>query len=177
MKQFITLLCIMLLLPSCEHKSGRRNVEKATTNNPLFDKNLCDYSVKVIRIIDGDTFWGLTDDKKEIKYRIYAIDAPEKGQAFGQKSKQHLSDLIFGKTVGIKIQKKSDQYGRPVVWVYTPEGKDVSKEMLRAGMAWHYKAFDSTPEYANSENEARNAQLGLWADKNAISPWDFKRKK
>jgi endonuclease YncB( thermonuclease family) len=61
--------------------------------------------------------------------------------------------------------------------VYTPDGKDVSAEMLKAGMAWHYKKYDATPEYENYENEARKARLGLWVDNNPIVPWDFRNGK
>ena len=85
--------------------------------------------------VDGDTFRGLTSDSTEIRFRLYGIDAPEKTQAFSNVSRQYLSDLFFGKTVGIKIQKKNAQYGRPIVWVYTSEGLDVSTEMLKSGLA------------------------------------------
>jgi endonuclease YncB( thermonuclease family) len=56
-----------------------------------------------------------------------------KKQVFGNCSEQYLSGLIFGKTVTIKVQGKS--FDRAVVWVYTEDGKDVSAEMLKAGMA------------------------------------------
>lgn len=135
-----------------------------------------DYYIKVVGVSDGDTFDGLTQDKIEIRFRIYGIDAPEKKQAFGTKSKQYLSDLIHGKKVGIRVQKKRDGYGRPVVWVYTPEGKDVGAEMLKAGMAWHFKGYDRSEEYANLEKSARGNKIGLWSDKNPVAPWDFRKK-
>ena len=65
--------------------------------------------MRVVGIADGDTFTGLTTDNKQVKCRIYGIDAPEKKQAFGSRSKQALSDLIFGENVHIKIQDK-DRY-------------------------------------------------------------------
>lgn len=177
MKNVILLLVISLLLISCGRKSGKSKHELLNKTTCLCDIKLCDYCVKVIRIIDGDTFHGLTENNEDIKFRLYGIDAPEKNQAFGTKAKQYLSDLIFGQTVGIKIQKKNDRYGRPVVWAYTAKGLDVSSEMLKAGMAWHYKLFDSTPEYAKQETEAKKAELGLWADKNPVAPWNFKKEK
>jgi endonuclease YncB( thermonuclease family) len=137
---------------------------------------LCDYCVKVIAITDGDTFKGLTDANKEIKYRIYGIDAPEKKQAFGTKSKEYLSDLIFGKTVGIKVDSK-DRYGRFIVWVFTPDKNDVSVEMLKAGMAWHYKEYDNSELYSTLEIEAKSNHAGLWNDSESVAPWDFRKKK
>ena len=166
---------------SCTHKSGRKSDNKLYTGSIkttfICDKNLYDYCVKVIKVVDGDTFYGLSDSNEQIKFRIFGIDAPERNQAFVNVSRQYLSELIFGKTVGIKVQTKSDRYGRPVVWVYTGDGKDVGSEMLKAGMAWHYKEYDSSPEYAENELSAREARKGLWLESNPVAPWDFRRKK
>jgi endonuclease YncB( thermonuclease family) len=145
-------------------------------NQNVNDKKY-NYFVQVVGISDGDTFKGLTDNKEEIRFRIYGIDAPEKKQPFGNKSKQYLSDLIYGKKVGIVVQKKRDRYCRPVVWVYTPDGKDVGAEMLKAGMAWHFKKYNKSQEYADLENVAKRDKLGLWNDKNPIAPWDYRKVK
>ena len=167
MKQIFILSLFVTILTSCESRLGIRNAVNIQY----------DYYIQVVGITDGDTFKGLTQDKIEIRFRIYGIDAPENKQAFSDKSKQYLSDLIYGKRVGIVVQKKSDGYGRPVVWVYTPENKDVSAEMLKAGMAWHYKQYDKSAKYSELESEARNHKIGLWSDNNPIAPWDFRKKK
>ena len=133
-----------------------------------------EFSVRVVGVSDGDTFTGLTADNQQIKCRIYGIDAPEKKQAFGNRSKQVLSDLIFDKQVKIKVQNK-DRYQRAVVWVFTPDGKDVSAEMLRMGMAWHYKQYSKDNEYAELEKTARRQKVGLWADKAPVEPWEFRK--
>lgn len=46
--------------------------------------------------------------------------------------------------------------------------------MIRAGLAWHYKRFDSTPAYAAAETEARQNHRGLWSDPNPTPPEDFR---
>ena len=184
MKRLLHLFVILTLISGCERKSGRgriANNETKITQNEFFGRCICedidcDYCVKVVGITDGDTFKGLTHDNEEVKYRIYGIDAPENKQAFGNKSKQYLSDLIYGKTVGIKLDK-IDFFGRPVVWVYTPDGKDVSAEMIMSGMAWHFKKYDKTELYSILEIEARYKQKGLWFDKDPVAPWDFRKKK
>ncbi len=144
-------------------------------NEKSANKRNYDYQVRVVSITDGDTFRGLTKDKKEIRFRIHGIDAPEKKQPFSQKSKQHLSDLIYNKTVGIIVETERDRYGRPVVWVYTPEGKDVSAEMIRTGMAWHYKDYSDDEHYALLEIEAKRKRLGLWSDPNPVMPSDLRK--
>jgi endonuclease YncB( thermonuclease family) len=55
----------------------------------------------VVRVTDGDTITVLLD-QQQIKIRLSAIDAPERGQDFGQKSKEALADLVFGKEVRVE---------------------------------------------------------------------------
>jgi endonuclease YncB( thermonuclease family) len=62
-----------------------------------------------------------------------------------------------------------------VVWIYTPEGKDVSAEILKAGMAWHYKKYDDSENYSNLENKARKKRIGLWSDAAPVEPWNFRK--
>ena len=73
---------------------------------------------RVVGVADGDTVTVLDADKVQHKIRLAGIDAPEKAQAFGNRSKQNLSDLVFGKDVRVDWDKR-DRYGRIVgkVWV------------------------------------------------------------
>ena len=50
------------------------------------------FQCKVVGVTDGDTITCLTDQKEQIKVRLYQIDAPESGQVYGQKAKQALSE-------------------------------------------------------------------------------------
>ena len=70
------------------------------------------YEGKVVGISDGDTITVLISGHHQIKVRLAEIDAPEKSQAYGQRSKQSLSDLAFGKQVRVEQQDR-DRYGRP----------------------------------------------------------------
>lgn len=176
MKQLLALFLTITFLFSCGNPSNTNSSEQKNNSRPVCDSDLYHYCVKVVSISDGDTFRGLTKENEEIKFRIYGIDAPEKHQAFGNRSKQYFAELIYGKMVGIKVQS-TDYFGREVVWVYTPDGKDVSAEMLKAGMAWHFKKYDKSEEYALLEKEARLNGVGLWADKKHIAPWEFRRSK
>jgi len=66
---------------------------------------------KVIGVADGDTVTLLDAQKNQHKIRLQGIDAPEKAQAFGNKSKQSLHEMVHGKEVTVDFQKKN-QYGR-----------------------------------------------------------------
>ena len=54
---------------------------------------------RVVGISDGDTITVLDDANTQHKIRIDGIDAPEKGQAFGERSKQSLSTRRFTEQV------------------------------------------------------------------------------
>ena len=109
-------------------------------------------SGRVISVADGDTITIIGDENTQYKIRLNAIDAPEKSQAFGQKSKQQLSNYVFGKDVTVKWKSK-DKYGRVLGTVFVG-GKDINLQMVRDGYAHHYKRFDSSPAYAAAEAEA-----------------------
>ena len=100
------------------------------------------FQVKVVGISDGDTFTGLNRDNLQLKFRIHGIDAPEKKQAFETKAREHLGSLIFKQNVTVDVNDR-DRWGRYIARVATEDGKDVGKEMIQAGLAWHYKHFDN----------------------------------
>ena len=143
---------------------------------------------RVVSVADGDPITVLDADRQQHKIRLAGIDAPEKGQPFGQKSKECMSDLVYGKEVRVEGDKR-DRYGRTVakVWV-TPadcpkcdKTLDAGLAMLTVGLAWHYKKYqnEQTPEdrgrYAFAEDEARAKHVGLWADADPTPPWDWRK--
>ena len=129
-------------------------------------------SGRVISVADGDTITIIGDGNTQYKIRLNAIDAPEKSQNFGQKSKQQLSNYVFGKDVTVTWKSK-DKYGRVLGTVFVG-GKDINLQMVRDGYAHHYKRFDSSPAYAAAETEARQMRRGLWADDNPVEPEKFR---
>ena len=106
------------------------------------------------------------------KIRLHGSDAPEKKQAFGNASRKFLSGLVANHVVRVSYSKR-DRYGR-IVGIVFLDGRDVNLEMLKAGLAWHYKKYDSTPAYAQAESEAREAKRGLWAGRDPIPPEQFR---
>ena len=116
---------------------------------------------RVISVADGDTITIIGDGNTQYKICLNAIDAPEQSQAFGQKSKQQLSNYVFGKDITV-MWKSKDKYGRVLGTVFVG-GKDINLQMVRDGYAHHYKRFDSSPAYAAAETEARQNRRGLWS--------------
>ena len=133
---------------------------------------------KVVGVSDGDTITVLDASKTQFKIRLEGIDAPEKAQSFGQKSKEHLSDLVFGKQVEVE-SNKSDKYGRTVGKVLV-NGRDANLEQVRSGFAWHYKEYQKEQPasdrvaYANAETNAQSSKSGLWRDPKPMPPWEWR---
>jgi micrococcal nuclease len=131
---------------------------------------------KIVGVTDGDTVKLLTSDSTEIKIRLEGIDCPEKNQAFGQKAKQFTSDLCFGKQVTLE-KTGMDRYGRTLGYIILEDGRNLNKEILKAGFAWHYKKYNQSEELDNLEAEAKTVKRGLWTDANPMAPWDFRKLK
>ncbi|KAF1021872.1 MAG: hypothetical protein GAK30_01561 [Paracidovorax wautersii] len=136
-----------------------------------------------VGVTDGDTIkarCGQPGAYEQVTVRFGGIDAPEQKQAFGQRAKQALSDLVYMKPVKLDCYKQ-DRYQRHVCNVSTDAAGDVGEAMLRLGMAWWYRHYsnEQTPAarvaYEKAEGDARAAWRGLWSDPHAQAPWEWRR--
>lgn len=125
----------------------------------------------VVGVADGDTLTML-DNGRPVKIRLANIDAPEKAQAYGQRAKQSLSDLCYGKDASYQAVDV-DRYGRTVALV-TCEGVNVNREQVARGLAWVYVRYNKDPSLPVLEGRARGARLGLWGDPEPTPPWMFR---
>nr|MDP2190785.1 thermonuclease family protein [Rhodoferax sp.] len=136
---------------------------------------------KVVGVADGDTITVLDADKVQHKIRLAGIDAPEKKQAFGNRSKESLSDLVFDKTVNVETSKR-DRYGREIGKVLV-NGQDVNLVQVERGMAWFYRQYqrEQSPNdrrlYEAAEDAAKAGKRGLWRDTEPVPPWEFRHGK
>jgi len=140
----------------------------------------CNLQGKVVKLADGDSITVLDSDKTQHKVRLAGIDTPERGQAYWKVAKTFLSDQIAGKNVCIGWSKK-DRYQR-LVGVVRYHNKDINLSLVEAGLAWHYKAYQNEQSdadqvrYSEAEIQAKEQRLGLWRDKDAVAPWDWRRR-
>jgi endonuclease YncB( thermonuclease family) len=136
---------------------------------------------KVIAVADGDTITVLDANRQERKIELNGIDAPELDQAFGERAKKSLSELVFGKTVMV-ASSKVDRYGS-VVGKVTRDDRDINLEQIRRGYAWFYRQYandlsrDDAQVYEQAEAEARAKERGLWAGPGPIPPWELRAAK
>lgn len=132
------------------------------------------FQAKVVGIKDGDTFKVLYKNS-EITIRLNHIDCPEKNQPYGKNAKWKASDLCFGKMVKIVSNGKKDRYKRLIAEVYC-NNININKELVKNGLAWHFKKYSSDNNYAKLEIQARKLKVGLWQQSNPIAPWNWRKK-
>lgn len=134
---------------------------------------------RVIAVPDGDSIVVLDDRRRQYRVRLAGIDAPENGQRYSDRSRDHLGAMLRRRHVVVMWHKR-DSYDRLVGVVYL-EGRDINREQIRAGYAWWYRAYaveqteEARRDYEQAEIEARLARRGLWADRRPVPPWAWRR--
>ncbi len=135
----------------------------------------------VVGVSDGDTLKARCGDPgayEQVTIRLAEIDAPEKGQAFGQRSKLSLAALCFAQWATIEklstdLKASRDRYGRTVARVQC-RGRDASSEQVRQGMAWFFPRYGKDASIRALEEDAKASRAGLWADPGPVAPWEWR---
>lgn len=135
-------------------------------------------SGKVIGVMDGDTI-DILYNNKPLRIRLEHIDCPEirKKQPFGAQAKKFTSENCFGQIVRIQHKNEIDRNKRLIGEVINAQGVNVNKELVKAGLAWHFIKYSSNQEYAALEKRARVLKAGLWRDPNPTPPWNWRKPK
>ena len=132
----------------------------------------------VTKVHDGDSIHITPEGEKRVIIRLAGIDAPEIKQPFGIASRDKLRSMILNRTAEAKCHK-TDRYKRQICVVYF-NGVDVNLQMVRSGMAWHYKEYQKEQsrwqqwQYSRAESKARGSGHGLWSGEH-IAPWVFRK--
>jgi micrococcal nuclease len=86
-------------------------------------------------VIDGDT---IVIDGTSI--RIAGLDAPEMDQPWGKKAKWELHALCKGQRIRAEFDGTMS-YERDVATCYLPDGRDLSAEMVKRGLALDWRKY------------------------------------
>jgi len=152
----MVLLIIGLLLFSCMAHDSSEGKKKD------------DRSIFVEKIADGDSIEAVIRGTRQ-QIRLIGIDAPELGQRpWGKKAKKYLEELVAasGWELGIEYDvEKRDQYNRVLAYLWTRDGRLISEEMLRSGLAVLY-TFPPNVKYVDrmraAQVIARENKTGIW---------------
>jgi len=141
------------------------------TLSPLWAARFTGWCVKVD---EGDAIvvWV---NKKRLNVHLESVDAPDPGQPFADPSREWLHSQLFKKKVSVDVASYSDEkflLGR----VYLDD-RDMSLELVRAGMAWYAKDRGTDREIAKAQRKARKDKVGLWTQKDPVPPWEYRKGK
>ena len=127
---------------------------------------------EVVGVMDGDTielrmvsdeFGAKARKGKNLRIRLAHVDCPERGMPFYQNAKKFTSEKCFRKTVKIIHNNEYDRYGRLIGEVILPDGTNLNQELVKVGLAVHFKKYSSSGLYANLEIKARVKKIGIWS--------------
>lgn len=138
------------------------------------------YRGRVTSVHDGDTVRITDTDGRKHKVRLAYIDAPEIGQAHGIESRDRLRRILSDETVDVQVTD-TDRYGREVAYLFS-DGLDINLSQIENGAAWHYASIAKKQQpkadfaaYAAAEAYARAGRTGLWAKREPLAPWLFRK--
>jgi endonuclease YncB( thermonuclease family) len=131
------------------------------------------FTGKVVGLSEGDTLSVLRKGQA-VTVRLHGIDTPESTQAFGIRARQFASALAFQQVVTVLV-RDTDRSGDVVGEVLFPDGRSLSQELVKAGMAWWSRQsapYETPLQWL--EEEARQEERGLWSDPHAVPPWKWR---
>lgn len=134
-------------------------------------------SGKVTKVIDGDSFI-LRNKKVSHEIRLWGIDCPEYKQPFAADARAISRKYLKGKKITVQV-KYRDRYDR-CIGLATDGTISVNQKLVEDGAAWVYKKYCQEAickEWRSLERRARKTGKGLWRNKEAIPPWEWRKEK
>lgn len=136
------------------------------------------WSGQVVKVHDGDTVTVRNDAGETYRVRIYGVDCPELKQKWGEVAHDMTVSLLEGKNVQV-ISVSRDRYKRQVAGIILLEDMLVLQDVLiSAGLAWvdmRFCKIDACKLWIMHQTDAKKARRGLWSDRAAQAPWDWRR--
>lgn len=128
-------------------------------------------SGQVERCHDGDTC-RVRYGNKSLKIRFAGIDCPELSQKYGKDAQRFTEGLVKGRNVDLECNGKS--FDRLTCTVLL-NGKSINQQIVENGWAYDSTKY-SKGRYIAAASEAREKGLGIWKDKNLLSPYCYRHK-
>jgi micrococcal nuclease len=150
--------------------------KKTLSNKPIRARE----SVKVTRIVDGDTIEVEIDDAKKT-VRIIGVDCPEKKQDWGKEATGFTSDFLSSRIAELEFDvQQTDPYDRLLAYVWSGS-EMLNNALVRKGLAM-IATYPPNVKYVetfiSSQKFAREAGEGFWKDGGLReTPYQFRKEK
>jgi endonuclease YncB( thermonuclease family) len=132
-----------------------------------------EFTARVVRVHDGDTLTVL-DRGREVRIRLWGIDAPEHGQPWSRRARDALAARAMRRDA-VVVERGADAYGRTLARV-SVGGVDLAEAQVRDGYAWVFHRYTSDERLLALEDDARVARRGLWSSADAEAPWNWRER-
>jgi micrococcal nuclease len=166
---FVILVVVFVSLNNSSLKQDK--ITKQTSINQAISVR---ETVKVLKVIDGDTIKVLINNRED-SVRLIGIDSPEvvddkkPVQCFGKEASSKAKEILNGKSIVLEsdpTQGERDEYGRLLRYVFLEDGTNFDKFMVSEGYAREY-TFKDNPykyqlEFIQTEKKAKENKKGLW---------------
>jgi len=163
--------------PECVDDAGKTPGANDETLPPIENLVHFRFNGETKRVIDGGNLvvW---KDNKQVKVRLAGIACPSRGQPFADAARKFTAAAV-GKKKAVDVEVTGvDKTGRLLAQVTTPDGKNLNRELIKAGLAWSDNRNAPTDrELETLQAEARATGVGLWADPDPVPPWQWKKPK
>lgn len=117
-------------------------------------------------------------DYQQVKVRLAEIDAPEKAQPFGERSRQAWPPCALASRPYCGRRPSTATDGPWRAW--NAEAR-ANAELVRTGMAWAYTRYQTDPTFPKLERQARATRAGLWVAQGIgaepVAPWEWRKAK
>lgn len=131
---------------------------------------------KAHRVPDGDTLHLLRETGQIVRVELYGVDAPERGQPFGDAAARALRRAVFRTEVRARAEASGPD-GRSF-FVVRAGDRTLNESLLRNGLAWWDREQAPRNErYRRLEQRARAADRGLWARPEPVPPWSWREER
>lgn len=165
MHDYKKIIIIILLVISFASACGNQT--------EIVSKDTPGVAAKLLSVTDGDTIKVNINGTTE-SVRFLLIDTPEMGkqpQPYAEEAKNFTKKLLNGDTVYLeKDVSDRDKYGRLLMYIYTPDGKSVQEELLKAGLARVAYVYAPNTKYVDQyyalQKEAQKQGVGIWSVEN-----------
>jgi micrococcal nuclease len=169
-------LILLLLVASALHQQfGKKSNDWTRFDHRTF---------VVSKVVDGDTIQVRDADGTDATVRLVGVDAPEmddpstgRPSHWAERATAYVTARAEGKSVSLRLEpvQTRDRYERLLAYVYLSDGDCLNFDLVRDGQAYADRRFKHSylPQYAQTENEARRKQRGLWKDvtEEQMPPW------